>query len=97
MQKKLAIIIKVCYNVSSATIMLELSQDRKIAALIASYCVRYNCVLKRVPIIFIGILFLPKQPVDRHKNNVPRETLFLLYCFFIKWIKKNKFVLYKIM
>ena len=32
----LAIIIKVCYNVFSATIMLELSQDRKIAALIAS-------------------------------------------------------------
>lgn len=81
MQKRLAIIIKVCYNVFSATIMLELSQDRKIAALIASYCVRYNCVLKRVPIIFIGILFLSKQPVDRHKNNVPRETLFLLYFF----------------
>ena len=54
----LAIIIKVCYNVFSATIMLELSQDRKIAALIASYCVRYNCVLKRAPIVFIGILFL---------------------------------------
>lgn len=57
-KKMLAIIIKVCYNVFSATIMLELSQDRKIAALIASYCVRYNCVLKRVPIVFIGILFL---------------------------------------
>lgn len=56
-KKMLAIIIKVCYNVFSATIMLELSQDRKIAALIASYCVRYNCVLKRVPIVFIGILF----------------------------------------
>ncbi len=50
-KKMLAIIIKVCYNVFSATIMLELSQDRKIAALIASYCVRYNCVLKRVPIV----------------------------------------------
>ena len=57
-KKMLAIIIKVCYNVFSATIMLELSQDRKIAALIASYCVRYKCVLKRVPIVFIGILFL---------------------------------------
>ena len=50
-KKMLAIIIKVCYNVFSATIMLELSQDRKIAALIASSCVRYNCVLKRVPIV----------------------------------------------
>lgn len=70
----LAIIIKVCYNVFSATIMLELSQDRKIAALIASYCVRYNCVLKRVPIVFIGILFLLRDLLI--ENNVSRGTLF---------------------
>ena len=69
----LAIIIKVCYNVFSATIMLELSQDRKIAALIASYCVRYNCVLKRVPIVFIGILFLLRDLLI--ENNVSRGTL----------------------
>lgn len=70
----LAIIIKVCYNVFSATIMLELSQDRKIAALIASYCVRYNCVLKRVPIVFIGILFFIDDLLI--ENNVSRGTLF---------------------
>lgn len=70
----LAIIIKVCYNVFSATIMLELSQDRKIAALIASYCVRYNCVLKRVPIVFIGILFFIEDLLI--ENNVSRGTLF---------------------
>lgn len=70
----LAIIIKVCYNVFSATIMLELSQDRKIAALMASYCVRYNCVLKRVPIVFIGILFFIEDLLI--ENNVSRGTLF---------------------
>lgn len=73
-KKMLAIIIKVCYNVFSATIMLELSQDRKIAALIASYCVHYNCVLKRVPIVFIGILFLLRDLLI--ENNVSRGTLF---------------------